>query len=392
MPCFLGIIAMISSATLLCVGNRIGLWIAGRLLSGTSAGIISTVGNALVVDTMGRDGLGQAFGYLNTALNFGIVTGPLLGGIIYHSLGYNAVFILVFSLIGVDIILWLSMIERKRAVKYSRTGRSCEGDQELTRPCDDDGSDVRMEMTQNINRDHAEVKPKWPSTEKRQQLLAFLKSHRLSVAFWGYFVVIFVLTAFDSVLPLFVQETFGWNQTGQGLVFLSISIPNIFDPLVGAVIDRFPNSCRYFAAGGMFCAALLVALLRLIVEKTIGQMVLLCTILALLGSCLGAATTAIMVEITSVADDILRKPPGVSGQNDTVALGLIYGLMSSASAAGSLAGPFFAGYIRERAGWITMTWTIALVVGISGVPLLLSVNGSIGEIFSRSNRQPILYD
>lgn len=99
---------------MLCIGTHIALWIAGRLFQGAAAAVVWTVGIALLVDTVGKEGLGQAIGYVSMALSVGTMAGPLLGGVIYEDGGYYAVFGLAFGLIGIDVFLRLVLIEKRQ--------------------------------------------------------------------------------------------------------------------------------------------------------------------------------------------------------------------------------------------------------------------------------------
>jgi hypothetical protein len=40
-------------------------------------------------------------------------------------------------------------------------------------------------------------------------------------------------------------------------------------------------------------------------------------------------------------------------------------------------GPIWAGFVRERAGWGTMTWTLALLSGLTAVPVGIWTGGSM---------------
>ena len=46
----------------------------------------------------------------------------------------------------------------------------------------------------------------------------------MMTSMWAYFILSLALTSFDSVLPLFVEQKFGWGQTGQGLIFIAIFV------------------------------------------------------------------------------------------------------------------------------------------------------------------------
>jgi predicted MFS family arabinose efflux permease len=55
--------------------------IIARILTGLSACAVWVVGIALILDTMGSERVGVAFGYVSMALTIGTVAGPSLGGI-----------------------------------------------------------------------------------------------------------------------------------------------------------------------------------------------------------------------------------------------------------------------------------------------------------------------
>jgi MFS family permease len=75
-------------------------------------------------------------------------------------------------------------------------------------------------------------------------------------------------------------------------------------------------------------------------------------------------------------DIVLEKEaerPGLFGSKGAYAQA--YGLFNMAWAIGCLIGPIWAGFVRERAGWGTMTWTMALLAGFSAVPAWLWTGG-----------------
>ena len=97
---------------------NVGLWVAGRLLQGISAGMLWVVCLALLTDTVGPAAIGQAVGVIGIPMSLGSILGPLLGGAIYAHCGYYAVFGLIFAMLGLDALLRLAMIERRVAQKW----------------------------------------------------------------------------------------------------------------------------------------------------------------------------------------------------------------------------------------------------------------------------------
>ena len=68
-------------------------------------------------------------------------------------------------------------------------------------------------------------------------------------------------------------------------------------------------------------------------------------------------------------------------------MALAYGVLNSAWAAGSIIGPFFAGFIRDDAGWSTMTWALAILTGVTGVPVLLFLGGHLWRREAKSSNE-----
>ncbi|KAL6235360.1 major facilitator superfamily domain-containing protein [Aspergillus navahoensis] len=371
-PLILGLVALGASTALLCVGTHIGLWIAGRLCQGVSAAVVWTVGCALLVDTVDKEGLGQALGYIGMGMTFGAMGGPLLGGVLYEHGGYYSVFALAFALIALDIVFRVVMIERKDAARWlaedvqvSETSQPQPDDIERRK----DGSKPALLQEPYSSPSSAEQ----PQKKRKAALLTLLASSRILVALWAYFILSLLLTSFDSVLPLFVEETFHWKQTAQGLIFIPLTIPHIVDPIFGYVNDNYPSSRRYLAGGAFFATVPVLVCLRFVQHDATHDIILLCALLALVGLCIAAMFAIILVEISYVVQEKEDANPGVWGKGGAMALA--YGVSNSAWAGGSLAGPFLAGFIRESSGWGTMAWVLALVVGVTGVPVLGFIGG-----------------
>ncbi|RAK79120.1 MFS transporter [Aspergillus fijiensis CBS 313.89] len=386
-PLITGLVALGASTALLCVGTNLTLWILGRLFQGASAAIVWTVGLALMVDTVGRDGLGQAMGYIGMGLTLGIMGGPLLGGVIYGRGGYYAVFGLAFGLVGVDIVLRLVMIEKKHAVRWQqqqppppppskdKDATQKEADQPSS-PSSASSSDTIPEKASDLEQQQQQhINPPQPQQKPTQAnaITTLLSSPRMLVTLWTYFIISLVFSSFDSVLPLFVEDTFGWGQLGQGLIFIPISVPHLLDPVVGYVNDRFPTIRRYLAAGALVATVPAIVAMRCVTANALNDKVLLCALLALVGACLAALMPPVIVEASYVVQEKEARNPHIFGKGGAMALA--YGILNVAFAAGTIAGPFFAGFIRQTAGWATMTWALALVTGLSAVPVVLLLGG-----------------
>lgn len=378
-PLLLGLIALGAATALLCVGTHLALWIVGRLAQGAAAAVVWTVGLALMVDTIGKEGLGQGIGYVSLSMSIGMLAGPLLGGVLYQHGGYYAVFGLAFGLVAFDVFFRVVLIERKHAQKWLAPETAPTPDNQLEGDTPPESKEAGFHIPSYAQEHDSQVQDgnehgiTIQTKHFHDRVLILLDSPRLFTALWAYFVLSLCLGSFDSVLPLFVRDTFGWQQTGQGLIFLPLMIPHIVDPITGAIIDRFPRSPRYIASGAFLCAVPVMVLMRLVTENTMQHKIILCALLALVGLCVAVAMPPLVAEVFYIVKEKEEKDPNVFGRGGAMALA--FGLINVGFAAGSLVGPFFAGFIRDKAGWGTMTWAMALITGVSALPLLLFLGG-----------------
>ena len=387
---FLLCLACLTGATaLLAVGTSVGLWVAGRLLQGASAGMLWVVCLALLTDTVGPEGIGQAVGIIGIPMSIGPIVGPLLGGVIYAHGGYYAVFGLMFAMLGVDAMLRLVMIEKRTAQEWLLI-QTVQGVTVDARP--KPGSPARFtQCPETSGTSCAEKKSDGVAVDKAPpqghtltrpapSILRLLLSFRMIVGLIGGVLQSSLNVALDSTLPLTVNALFGWQQTGQGLIFITILLPSLLQPVFGAMTDKYQHGRRLLAAGGCLLATPAYVLLRLVTEDALGQKIFLCALLVVIGLAMAIAMPAIIAEIGATVADAENKDPRAV-KKSVIATG--WSLVNAAYAAGCLLGPLFAGLIRNAAGWKTMAWCLGLLSAITGLFLLLCLGGWIGKLRSR---------
>ncbi|KAJ4306101.1 hypothetical protein N0V88_000897 [Collariella sp. IMI 366227] len=383
-PFILGLIALCASTLLLCLGKTIVLLVIGRILQGLSAAIVWSVGLALLVDTIGKD-IGYAMGYVNIAMSVGLLISPVIGGAVYASAGYYAVYYIAFAVIVCDIALRLVLIEKKVARQWP-SGHETET-VGVTTP---DADSVTRERPEPDERQHAGTR-----SEKRVEAgdgpaaspsptgggsgsdanspgarlttahphRELFKMRRILAVLLGTVIQAAIVFAFDTVVPLYVKDTFQWNSTAAGLIFICVMVPGFASPLTGMLADRY--GARWLSLAGFALSVPPLVCLRFVTSNTLGHKVLMCAMLALLGGTLiSLATTPIMAELTYAIEDREAKQPGVWGKKGVY--GIAYGLWTMAFALGGTVGSIMAGYINAGPGWGTTTWSFAIwaVVGV----------------------------
>ncbi|KAL9122342.1 MAG: hypothetical protein Q9187_001095 [Circinaria calcarea] len=365
-----------AGTALLCVATNIYFALVSRFLQGLSASVVFAIGLALLTDTVDRKDIGQFIGYFESSANMGVLVSPLLGGVVYAKAGYYAVFAMLFALVGLDIVLRLILVERKHARKWSLPSPSMTSEHLSTKSATSLEQDSHLRDTQakyqsstiqqatssGVETSSSSSTPdeKQSSTVKHTSktppLITLLKSPRLLAALYGIFIEYAIVASFNAVLPPFVQNTFGWNSLGAGLISLCIALPALLSPLVGALSDR------------------------LVTHNGMGQVVLLCVLLTLIGIPLSFLLSPLGAELTYVVERLEREKPGIFGK--TGPYGQTFALYTCALALASMLAPFCAGILAMRTGWGTMS----LVLGV------FNASGAIPVVCTRMDWQKRLAD
>ncbi|KAL9044044.1 MAG: hypothetical protein Q9214_002791 [Letrouitia sp. 1 TL-2023] len=453
-PLLAGLLALGGATLMLCFGRTVEVLLVARVLQGAAAAVVWTVGLALLVDTVGPHEIGQMMGYVTISMSVAILVAPLLGGVVYDRTGYYGVYYMAFTLIIIDIVLRLTMVEKKIAKKWigspepantqdimheANKNRESRRDSTLSIPdsirdapvlqfkvvdrrviekaVSDEGlvkkedqgvqhSEEKPPARHSQKQPHqrrsrpdtieegpepdslaielsiCEPKPEPPSTapldERRRQLppvLTLLSSRRLLFAIYCSLVQSILLTAWDAVLPLYVNRLFGWHSLGAGLIFLPVVLPSFLSPLVGAFSDKYGS--RLPACIGFVLTTPFVILLRLVNHSGQEQVVLLCALLALMGAGLTIVLTPVLAEFSYMVETKEKKHPGLFGEKGAYAQA--YGLFNCAFAGGMLVGPLWAGTVVQREGWATMCLTLGILSLVSAIPAGLFIGGWIGK-------------
>ncbi|KAI4216466.1 MAG: hypothetical protein LQ351_000955 [Letrouitia transgressa] len=217
-----------------------------------------------------------------------------------------------------------------------------------------------------------------PLDKTRRRLppvLTLLASRRLLFAIYCSLVQSILLTAWDAVLPLYVNKLFGWHSLGAGLIFLPVVLPSFLSPLVGAFSDKY--GARLPACIGFVITTPFVILLRLVNHSGVEQVVLLCALLALVGTGLTIVLTPVLAEFSYIVGTKEKKHPGLFGEKGAYAQA--YGLFNCAFAGGMLVGPLWAGTVVQREGWAMMCLTLGILSLVSAIPAGLFIGGWIGK-------------
>jgi MFS family permease len=338
-------------------------------MQGLSASVVWTVGLALLCDTVKKDEIGQAMGYIAMAFSIGALAGPLLGGVVYSGAGYLAVFAMGFALIGLDIILRLLLIEKSVASQWDQPCCS------VISPTGQTPDEIQPVPTTLPLSQESEKSCQTTPRKKMNlpSMIRLLMLPRLLASLFGCFVQATSLAAFDGTLPLFVKQTFHWNATGAGLIFICLVLSSMLSPIFGYISDRYGG--RALTAIGFMAAIPFWVCLRFVTHNTLPQKVLLCALLSLIGLCLTMGMAPLMAEIDHVVELEEKRRPGSLGKRGGAAQG--FGLFNSSFAIGTLIGPLWAGFVVQKSGWGAMGWSMAILSGVAALATFWWTGGRI---------------
>ncbi|KAJ9656125.1 hypothetical protein H2198_005181 [Neophaeococcomyces mojaviensis] len=369
-----GLVAMAASTTLFTFSRTPALLLIARALQGASAAVIRVSGLALISDTFGAGQSGAAMGWQSVGMFLGTFTGPSISGFLYDNFGHFAVFIAAYSVLGIDIVLRLVMIERKEAVRWDDEENMSEDNETTT----------LIPQAQELRLENGLIQPSHIilSSESTGDpdatgstflgaslpIIALLKDRRLLAALWATFSCAIIMTALEGVLPLYTMQLFSWTPTQTGLLIVALSVSIVIDPLLGSLADKYGS--RWFSVLGFAAVTTVCSLATTIVHNCSNDKISIYVLLIFLGFAIGAIDTPNMVEISSLVNSAEEKRTLGPFRADQV-MGQAYGALSVSYQLGSLVGPVWGGAVMTSQGWVVMCFSFAILAGVSAIVMLL---------------------
>ncbi|KAF3894714.1 MFS transporter [Trichophyton interdigitale] len=355
---FIGLISMAGAVTLFLISTSPPVLVIARLLQGLAAGGVWVAGLALIANRVSRDRIGEAMGHTTLGMTWGGLLGPFTG-IIYDKFGYYASFAIPLSLLGLDVILRLAIIEDRSESCLANGYKACSGDSSETTTClADDENNGQASLCQSPSRLDSEAQQSKTTVSQKHlpPMVQLLRNPKILVTLLEIAVAASILSAFEATLPLFVIQRFGWGSAGAGLIFLSITVPSTAGILVGKLADKVGT--RYFSPLAFLLAGPAIFLMRYVTGPSVMNVLLLVGLLAVAGLSVVIVEVITMTEVFHSVSDAEAKTPEAFGPYGAVAQA--YAILNISFACGQFAGPLIAGLLKDGTGWQGMTLTLSL--------------------------------
>ncbi|SMQ55552.1 unnamed protein product [Zymoseptoria tritici ST99CH_3D1] len=359
-PLFIGaLLFQAAGIALLTVGTSLAWWISGVILAGLSSGVTWTSSLALAIDVTAKDKLAEGLAFISISLQCGLFAGTVLGGVVYQKGGYYAVWAMCYALIVVDVALRIVMLEAPRMQPAPATVECSTNDVGRTR--------LKPASTETARL----VK----SGRRLPPTLLLWRSPRFTATIVGTLLNATILTSFDGALTIHLEDVFGYTPLDVGLTFMALLVPIFMAPLVGRIADR--HGARPLLTANLLLGTIPLVCLRYVSHNSIGQKVLVCALLFLVGLTCAGRLGIYTSQVNHAVRDFAQNRPGLLDPDR--AIGQAQGVWNAAYSAGCGLGPVYSGLIQDRAGWSTETWTVALLGVCAAILAFLFTDGWIGK-------------
>ncbi|KAI4115910.1 MAG: hypothetical protein LQ338_007794 [Usnochroma carphineum] len=371
-PFLIGLLALLAATLMLFLGQTVPVLVLARILQGTSAAVVWTIGLALVLDTVGPGNLGKTIGSIFGFISIGELAAPVLGGVLYNKAGYPGVFGIGFAILAIDFIMRLLLIEKKTAARWEMGDAS----EEHAEGQDDTGADQEDANEEEPLLHKEEDSYKVPEGQNKVvrgfPILYCLRDPRLLTALLLAFNQATLLATFDATIPTEAEQLFGFDSLKAGLLFVALVLPYlILGPVAGWLVDRFGAKPAAVLGFGYLVPVLI--LLRLARSGGTSQIIIYCVLLALNGIGLAIIGSPSIVEASHVVDMYNKANPDFFGQSGPFAQ--LFGINSLVFSLGLTVGPLISGSLKDSIGYGNMNLIIAMLCLVTAVLSIVYVGG-----------------
>lgn len=396
-PFLTGLAALLAATIMLAVGQSVAVLVVARVLQGTSAAIVWTVGLAMVLDTVGPENLGKVIGSIFSFISVGELLAPVLGGVLYDKTGYGGVFGVGAGILAIDFIMRLLVVEKKVAARYGHSDASVNPRDHGSRgdTADAEDADEADEETALL-RGKEEADFKVPDGQNKivrtLPVLYCLSNPRVAVALLLSFVQASLLAMFDATIPTEASSLLGFSSLESGLLFIALDIPYLLlGPVAGWAVDKYGTKPAAVIGFGYLVPVLV--LLRLpaegIVDGQKNTVILWCALLSLNGIGMAIIGSPSIVEASDVVQKYDKANKGFFGENGPYAQ--LYGFQSLTFSAGLTLGPVLSGTLRDSIGYGNMNAVFAAIAGLTAFLSFIYIGGKpdvLKKIARKHNIRP----
>ena len=204
----------------------------GRVLQAIAGSGAWVIGLPLLTDNVPEEHLGEALGIAMSFVSAGVLSGPLVAGIMLELTDYWSTWSIPFMILALDVIARLVMIEPRGRERSS----SSEHSPIQAKPGSDPERAVGAVETTSLLPQSDTSKHQ---TSGHGFYRIMLCDMRVIAGLASMLLNSMLMTSMNNTLPVHLREIFGWGSMPTGLIFLCLQLPSILcGGLFGCIRDR----------------------------------------------------------------------------------------------------------------------------------------------------------
>ncbi|KAJ5160180.1 MFS transporter [Penicillium canariense] len=346
-PFLVALVGCIIGTFMVACAVDVGVFFGGRVLQGISGSGAWIIGFATAADTVKPERIGTTMGIIMACASAGMITGPMISGLILETFGYWFTWSVPVAILVVDVVARLLMVENPESASTKASSDAHETDPLV------DSAACRERSPEGSTMSAANF---WRMMLSNSRVMT-----ALLIGIWGSTL----MTSFNATLPLHVLDIFGWGPSRVGMMFFLLAMPGVpISPLAGYLRDRIGTRTPAFIALGM--QGVFLVLLGFAGNKQFewasasgrGQaLYILCCVV--FGTLRPFVSGIGPVELTAVVKAEEARNPGIFGPRG--GLSRVFSLVEVAATSGMTLGPIVAGALTERFGYYQMCWTFSVI-------------------------------
>ena len=243
----------------LLIAFLVPILLVGRGIQAIGGNAAWIVGFATLAETVGQDNTGKTLGFMSSFFASGILFGPTTSGMLLPLVGYWLTWLVAISLLVVDMVMRVVMIENKpsRGVNERNNSVTVEPPSDIEATQANNPNEVTeqtalLHASSSENEDQSYSKPQSDiptnvqpnsapelTTSSENFYKFMLTNSRALTALILHCTMGVILLSLDTTLPLHATRTFGWDTARVSFMFLILQIPSLLlATFLGMLKDR----------------------------------------------------------------------------------------------------------------------------------------------------------
>lgn len=352
-----GLGLLIISSVGFALARRIWLLVVARVFQAFASAVVRSAGLATLKDAASPDAQGKALGFVGMSTTAGMVVGPAVSGLVYSKLGYGAVWAIVGILLTLDIVMRALMVDPTQKVKKPERDASAYG---CPRPLSgvNEASHQQADESTPFLQQNKNSHP--PPTSTFQLLKLLLRRQQMMIALYLTLIAAFLLSSFESILPLFLRSQLGADSGQVSVLFVAVIVPLGLAPLVGMLSDKY--GVHPVTLTGLVLGAPSFVCLRFITHFSPSQIGLLVCLLFVCGLTCTTLSTLSMTECSIAAGKVEQEERDERLEDEHSNVGAsAFAVLNISTGIGQIIGPLVGEVAMRSIGWNGSV----LILGIS---------------------------